>query len=256
MSIINADIKEFLEEKADQYNNPNFIEYDPICVPHQYELKEDIEISGFLTATIAWGKRKMIINNALRLMELMGKSPYDFIMSHRDHHLDRFDGFVHRTFNCTDARYFMKALKHIYLNRGGLEMVFSTSTTQFSTQPAIHEFRKEFFSLSHPYRTTKHISDPAKGSVAKRLNMYLRWLIRSDNRGVDFGIWKSVTPAQLSCPIDVHSGNVARKLGLITRRQNDVVTLKELDLNLRKMDAEDPVKFDYALFGLGVFENF
>ncbi|MFP4367241.1 MAG: TIGR02757 family protein [Bacteroidales bacterium] len=256
MNIIKTDIKEFLEEKADQYNNPDFIESDPISVPHRFELKEDIEISGFLTATIAWGNRKMIIKNALRLMELMGNSPYDFIMSHKDHHLDRFDSFVHRTFNCTDARYFMKALKHIYLNQGGLEKVFAGSTTQFSTQPAIHEFRKVFFSLDHPLRTTKHISDPAKGSVAKRINMYLRWMVRSDNRGVDFGIWKSITPSRLSCPIDVHSGNVARKLGLITRRQNDAAALKELDTNLRLMDAEDPVKFDFALFGLGVFEKF
>ncbi len=250
------ELKQFLDEKADKYNQPDFIALDPISVPHQFHLKEDIEISGFLTATIAWGNRKMIIKNALRLMGLMGNSPFDFIMSHKDYHLDRFDNFVHRTFNGTDAKYFIKALRHIYHSQGGLEKIFSTYTTQFSTQPAIHEFKKEFFSLNPPARTTKHISDPVKGSVAKRLNMFLRWMIRNDNHGVDFGLWRSITPGQLSCPIDVHSGNVARKLGLITRKQNDATSLKELDSNLRQMDKTDPVKYDFALFGLGIFERF
>lgn len=249
------ELKEFLDEKANQYNHPDFIDSDPIYIPHQYALKEDIEISGFLTATIAWGNRKMIIKSGLRLMELMGNSPYDFIMSHKDSHLNRFDNFVHRTFNGTDAKYFMKALKHIYKNKGGLEGIFSGSTSEFSTQPAIHEFKKEFFSLNHPMRTTKHISDPAKGSAAKRINMYLRWLIRRDNKGVDFGLWKSISPGQLSCPIDIHSGRVARKLGLLTRKQNDSAALKELDSNLRQMDKTDPVRYDFALFGLGVFEK-
>ncbi len=249
------ELKEFLDEKADQYNHPDFIETDPIFIPHQYELKEDIEISAFLTATIAWGNRKMIIGNALRLMELMGNSPYDFVMSHQNHHLNRFDNFVHRTFNGIDAKYFIKALRHIYLNKGGMEKIFSVSTSNSSTQPAIHEFRKEFFSLDHPQRTTKHVSDPVRGSAAKRINMFLRWLIRSDNKGVDFGIWKSISPGQLSCPIDIHSGNVARKLGLITRKQNDAAALSELDSRLRQMDKADPARYDFALFGLGVFEK-
>lgn len=256
MNYSGTDIKEFLDEKADRYNRPDFIESDPISVPHQYESKEDIEISGFLTATIAWGSRKMIIKNALRLMELMGNSPYDFIMNFSDSHLEGLDNFVHRTFNDIDVKYFMKALRHIYLEYGGLERVFSEYTTENSTQPAIHEFKKIFFSLGHPQRTKKHISDPSSGSVAKRINMFLRWVVRQDNRGVDFGIWNSIGPHQLSCPIDLHSGNVARKLGLITRRQNDTKTLAELDANLRKMDATDPVKYDFALFGLGIFEKF
>lgn len=250
------ELKQFLEEKVDQYNNPGFIGSDPISIPHQYSLKEDIEISAFLTAIIAWGTRKMIIRNASVMMDLMDNSPYDFVMNYKEQYLDRFNSFVHRTFNGIDAKYFIRALNHIYKNHGGIEKVFARYTTENSTQPAIHEFRKLFFSLDHPQRTTKHISDPAKGSVAKRINMYLRWVIRKDNRGVDFGIWKSISPGQLSCPVDIHSGRVARKLGLITRKQNDALALRELDLNLRKMDAEDPVKYDYALFGLGVFENF
>ncbi len=256
MKIDGVDIKEFLDEKSQRYNNPDFIECDPISVPHRYTLKEDIEIAGFLTATIAWGRRETIIRNALRLMDLMGDSPFDFIMNHREHHLEGFDRFVHRTFNGDDAKYFIKALRHIYSQKGGIEKLFSLFSTPGSTQPAIHQFKKEFFSLAYPCRTKKHISDPACGSAAKRVNMYLRWMIRRDRRGVDFGIWKSLSPAQLSCPLDIHSGNVARKLGLLTRRQNDAVALNELDACLRKMDREDPVKYDFALFGLGVFEGF
>jgi uncharacterized protein (TIGR02757 family) len=253
---IPADIKEFLEEKASQYNNPVFIESDPVSVPHGYTSKEDIEISGFLTAVIAWGNRAVIIRNARRLMELMDNAPYDFIRNHTTADLGRFSSFVHRTFNGDDAGYFIRALKHIYLEKGGLERIFSLHTTETSTQNAIHEFRKEFFSLDHPQRTTRHISDPAKGSAAKRINMFLRWVVRRDNRGVDFGLWRSISPARLSCPVDIHSGNVARKLGLITRKQNDALALKELDTRLREMDANDPVKYDFALFGLGVFEKF
>jgi uncharacterized protein (TIGR02757 family) len=256
LTIISPEIKGFLDEMVDKYNNPEFIDSDPICLPHQYELKEDIEISGFLAATIAWGNRTMIIKNAFKLMNLMGNSPYDFIMNHKENHLDRFDGFVHRTFNQIDLVYFIKALKNIYLNKGGLETVFSNSTTECSTQPAIHAFRNEFFSLPHKDRTTKHVSDPAKGSAAKKINMFLRWMTRVDDKGVDFGIWKSISPHQLSCPLDVHSGNVARKLGLLTRNLNDAKAVDELDGYLRQMDKNDPVKYDFALFGLGVFEKF
>ena len=256
MNSISPEIKEFLDEMVDKYNNPAFIESDPISIPHQYELKEDIEIAGFLAATIAWGNRMMIIKNANKLMNLMGNSPYDFIMSHNESHLNRFEGFVHRTFNPIDLVYFIKALKHIYLHKGGLETVFAKSATELSTQPAIHEFKREFFSLPHPIRTIKHVSDPAKGSAAKKINMFLRWMIRDDDRGVDFGIWKSISPCQLSCPLDVHSGNVARKLGLLSRKLNDSKALDELDCHLRQMDKNDPVKYDFALFGLGVFEKF
>jgi len=256
LNSISPEIKEFLDEMVDKYNNPAFIESDPISIPHQYELKEDIEIAGFLAATIAWGNRMMIIKNANKLMNLMGNSPYDFIMNHKESHLNRFEGFVHRTFNPIDLVYFLKALKHIYLNEGGLETVFTKSVTEFSTQSAIHEFKQVFFSLPHPDRTIKHVSDPAKGSAAKKINMFLRWMIRKDDHGVDFGIWNSISSSQLSCPLDVHSGNVARKLGLLSRKLNDSKALEELDGNLRQMDKNDPVKYDFALFGLGVFEKF
>jgi len=249
-------LKEFLEAKVIEYNNPKFIESDPIQIPHQFSLKEDIEISAFLTATIAWGNRKMIIKNAQKMMNLLGNSPYDFIMNHKELHSDDFDNFVHRTFNVTDFNFFIKSLKNIYQNHNGLESVFSKHAENDSIQNAIHHFKKVFFEIEHPIRTQKHISDPLKNSAAKRINMFLRWMVRNDNAGVDFGIWKTLSPAQLSCPLDVHSGNVARKLGLLSRKQNDAKALFELDTNLRKMDSEDPVKYDFALFGLGVFEKF
>lgn len=251
-----TELKDFLDSKVLQYNNPKFIESDPIQIPHQFYLKEDIEIAGFLTATIAWGNRKMIIKNANRMMTLMGNSPYDFVINHKEHHLDNFEGFVHRTFNSEDFKYFIKALKNIYNNHNGLESIFNKYVNSTSIQPAIHEFKSIFYSIKHPIRTQKHISDPFKGSSAKKINMMLRWFIRNDNAGVDFGIWKSLSPSILSCPLDVHSGNVARKLGLLKRMQNDAKALIELDTSLRKLDTDDPVKYDFALFGLGVFEGF
>jgi len=250
------ELKAFLDEKVIQYNTPDFIQSDPISIPHEYTLKEDIEISGFLAATIAWGNRKMIVKNANRMMDLLGNSPYDFVMNHKEHHLEQLDGFVHRTFNSIDFVHFIKALKHIYTNHNGLENVFQSNATDVSLQPAIHQLKRLFFEIEHPGRTTKHISDPLRGSAAKRINMYLRWMIRKDDSGVDFGLWKNISPSILSCPLDVHSGNVARKLGILTRKQNDAKALAELDTNLLKMDPSDPVKYDFALFGLGVFEKF
>jgi uncharacterized protein (TIGR02757 family) len=250
------DIKSFLDEKVSQYNSPAFIESDPISIPHAFSLKEDIEIAGFLVATISWGNRKMILRNGFGMMKLMENSPYDFVMNHCENDLNVLDRFVHRTFNSVDLSYFVRSLRHIYGQHGGLENIFATYATENSTQPAIHNLKRIFFSLPHQARTTKHIADPATGSSAKRINMFLRWMVRNDNKGVDFGIWKSLSPHQLSCPLDLHSGNVARKLGLISRSQNDAKALAELDSNLRRMDKNDPVKYDFALFGLGVFENF
>ncbi len=250
------ELKEFLDEKVALYNHPNFIESDPIQIPHQFNLKEDIEISGFLTATIAWGNRKMIINNAKRMMDLMGNSPYDFVMNHKDYHLDNLEPFVHRTFNGNDFKTFILALQNLYKNHGGLETFFTNNQQESSMQAAISGFKKHFFEVNHLPRTTKHVSDPLQGSAAKRINMYLRWMVRQDNIGVDFGIWKNINSSALSCPLDVHSGNVARKLGLLTRKQNDGKALFELDTELRKLDPNDPVKYDFALFGLGVFEGF
>ena len=251
-----SELKDFLDEKVLQYNTLDFIESDPVQIPHLFSLKEDIEIAGFLSATIAWGNRKMIINNSHRMMDLMGNSPFDFVMSHTENDLERLETFVHRTFNGIDFACFIRSIQHIYTNHGGLEAVFSKHQETHSMQKSIHEFKKVFFEVPHQYRTQKHISDPLNNSAAKRINMYLRWMIRQDNKGVDLGIWKSISTASLSCPLDVHSGNVARKLAILTRKQNDGKALSELDLKLREFDAKDPVKYDFALFGLGVFEGF
>ena len=256
MELNYSELKEFLDEKVELYNHPNFIESDPIQIPHRYSLKEDIEIAGFLSATIAWGNRKMIISNAKKLMELMGNTPFDFVMSHTKKDLDTLQQFVHRTFNGEDCKTFVMALQNIYQNHQGLEAVFAQNQTDQSMQESISKFKSLFFEIPHSYRTQKHISDPLNNSAAKRLNMWLRWNCRQDQKGVDLGIWKSIPSSKLSCPLDVHSGNVARKLGLLTRKQNDGKALSELDTNLRLLDPQDPVKYDFALFGLGVFENF
>lgn len=247
------ELKEFLDEKAMQYNRPEFIETDPIRIPHKYSLKEDIEISGFLTSTIAWGNRKMIIRNAERLTEQMGNSPFDFVMEAKEKEIEN---FVHRTFNLIDLQFFLESLRNIYLQHGGMEGIFRTHATEKSLQPAISAFKRVFFEIEHPKRTTKHVSDPVKGSAAKRINMFLRWMVRKDPNGVDLGIWDSISPSLLSCPLDVHTGRVARKLKLIERNANDARALLELDQNLRKLDPKDPVRYDFALFGLGVFEGF
>ncbi|QHI35571.1 hypothetical protein IMCC3317_09170 [Kordia antarctica] len=250
-----TELKAFLDEKVIEYNQPKFVESDPIQIPYQFQQKEDIEIAAFLTATIAWGNRTMINRNAKRMMKLLGNTPYDFVMNHTEEDLESLESFVHRTFNGTDFKFFIKALKNIYENHGGLEAVFTT-TNEARMQNTISQFKEIFFSIPHPERTRKHVSDPNKGSAAKRINMFLRWMVRNDNTGVDFGIWKTLSPSQLSCPLDVHSGNVARKLGILKRKQNDGKALLELDTALRKLDPNDPVKYDFALFGLGVFEKF
>uniref|UniRef100_UPI00404A6EAD TIGR02757 family protein n=1 Tax=Flavobacterium sp. TaxID=239 RepID=UPI00404A6EAD len=255
MGLTIEELREFLDAKVNEFNTVNFIEPDPISVPHRYSRKEDIEIASFLASSIAWGNRKMITKNGHRMMDLLGDSPYDFVMSHQEHQLERLETFVHRTFNGQDFKYFIKALKHVYLVHGGLESIFTKYQTENSLQPAIHELNRIFFEIEHPQRTRKHVADPMKGSVAKRINMNLRWLCRKDSKGVDFGIW-DISPAKLSCPLDVHSGNVARKLGLLNRKNNDLKALEELDTSLRQLDPIDPVKYDFALFGLGIFEGF
>ncbi|WP_378188223.1 TIGR02757 family protein [Aquimarina sp. W85] len=250
------DLKEFLDQKSFYYEQPDFITTDPIQVPHRYTNKKDIEISGFLTATISWGNRKSILKNAHRMMDLMGNDPYNFVMYHTDVDLTKLNGFVHRTFNAIDFAYFIKALQALYNTHGDMESFYSQFARHENLNYAIHEFKKEFFALPHPDRTQKHVSDPLKNSAAKRIHMFLRWMVRSSKGGVDFGIWKTIPPKILSCPLDVHSGNVARKLGLLNRKQNDGKALSELDESLRYLCPEDPVKYDYALFGLGVFEKF
>ncbi|PWL39251.1 TIGR02757 family protein [Flagellimonas aquimarina] len=254
--MIKSDLKDFLDEKVEQYNNPKFLEDDPLQIPHLFSKKEDIEISGFLTATIAWGNRKSIIKNASRLIELLDNAPYDFVLNHTETDFEKLTPFVHRTFNGLDLQYFIQSLQNIYANHGGLESIFVQNQEKDSLQSAISKFKEVFFEIPHQTRTMKHVSDPNKGSAAKRINMFLRWMVRNNNTGVDFGIWKKLNPSQLSCPLDVHSGNVARKLKLLKRKQNDAKALAELDRNLRKLDPKDPVKYDFALFGLGVFEKF
>lgn len=250
------EIKSFLDEKVQEFNNPSFIESDPISIPHNYTLKEDIEISGFLTATIAWGNRKSILQSARKLMEIMGNNPYDFILNVRKERLNKIN-FVHRTFNSQDLVCFIIGLRNIYQNHGGLQQVFESNASEESLQLSITSLKQLFFSNNSSPRSQKHISDPLKGSSAKRLNMMLRWFVRKDHQGVDFGIWNGILkPSQLSLPLDVHTGNIARKLGLLTRKQNDAKALIEIDAVLRSFDPSDPVKYDFALFGLGALDKF
>ena len=250
------ELKEFLDEKAEFYQQKEFIQTDPIIIPHEYDNKLDIEISGFLISVISWGNRKSIINSGYKIINLLEYSPYDFIMNHSDQDLKRIKGSIHRTFNSEDLIYFIKSLKNIYTNYNGLEGIISNKKNGDNLQERISIFKKIFFELDSPERTKKHLPDPLNGSAAKRFNMFLRWMVRSNNKGIDFGIWNSISASQLSCPLDIHTGNTARKLGLLKRNQNDSLAVNELDLKLRKMDKNDPVKYDFALFGLGVNEKF
>ena len=254
MKILN--LKEFLNLKANQYNNPDFIKDDPIQIPHLFNKKEDIEISGFLTSSIAWGNRKYIIKSSKKIMSLLENNPYDFVINHKESDLKNLIKYVHRTFNGYDLIQFISSLKHIYQNHGGLEEIFSKNIRDNSLHYSIHNFKKVFFEIEHLPRTKKHVSDPYKGSASKRINMFLRWMVRKDKKRVDFGIWKSIDQKFLSCPLDIHSGNVARNLGILKRKQNDHKAVKELDNNLRSFDSNDPSKYDFALFGIGVFEKF
>ncbi|MBN1986197.1 MAG: TIGR02757 family protein [Prolixibacteraceae bacterium] len=250
------DVKEFLDEKADKYNQPFFIQTDPIQIPKNFSDKEDIEIAGFLTATIAWGSRTAIIKNAMKLMQLLNFQPYNFILNSSDEEHKTLGKFVHRTFNGNDCRYFIRSLQNIYKNHNGLQAVFEKGfQNEKSVKSALEYFYSVFFEPEGE-RTRKHVSNVARGASAKRLNMYLRWMIRNDNRGVDFGIWNGIPVSELMLPLDVHTGNVARKLGLLQRKQNDWKAVEEVTQTLRTLNANDPVKYDFALFGLGAFEKF
>ncbi len=256
MELSKKDLKDFLDLKVETYNNKKFVESDPIQIPHSYSKKEDIEIAGFLSATIAWGSRSMIIKNSKKMMEIMENTPYDFVLNHSKKELKSINSFVHRTFNSIDFQYFITSLQNIYKNHKGLESMLKPTKNDTNYQNSIANFKAIFFELPHQVRTEKHISNPLKNSAAKRIHMFLRWMVRNDSRGVDFGLWETHSPALLSCPLDVHSGNVARKLGLLNRKQNDWKAVFELDSKLREFDKNDPVKYDFALFGLGVFEKF
>jgi uncharacterized protein (TIGR02757 family) len=251
-------IREFLRAKSSLYNQPAFIGTDPIQIPHRFTRKEDIEISAFLAAVIAWGQRRTIINNANRLMTLMDETPHDFILNFQEKDLKPFEKFVHRTFNGDDCLAFLHALQRIYRSDGGLEEVFATALIGEKSNPGrgLSRFKSVFLSGDHLPRTRKHLPDPLQGSAAKRMNMYLRWMVRRDDTGVDFGIWNTISPASLYIPLDVHTARVARKLGILQRPQDDWKAVIELTQNLRKIDPADPARLDFALFGLGAFEKF
>lgn len=248
------DIKAFLDEKYYHYNHFDFIELDPICIPHQFSKKEDIEIAAFFAATLAWGNRKTIIRNARQLMLWMDEAPHDFILHHSKKDLKPFEKFVHRTFNGIDCLFFISALKHIYIEHGGLEMAFMAKPgdEDQSLKNNIMQFRSRFLESKHLLRSEKHLSNPQQKSSAKRLCMYLRWMVRQDQKGVDFGIWKNISAADLCLPLDVHTGNVSRSLGLLARTQNDWQAVAEITEVLKTFDPLDPIKYDFALFGIGV----
>ncbi|MBW8362084.1 MAG: TIGR02757 family protein [Kaistella sp.] len=250
------DLKDFLDEKADLYNNRSFIENDPISIPHRFDLKQDIEIAGFLTATISWGNRKSIINDAEKMMEIMEDAPYDFIRNVSEKDLSFLeDKSIHRTFTGEDFRAFILHLKRIYAENDTLENLFEVKQGEENFYHSLERFR-QFFIGEDPHRSRKHVSSTYKNSSAKRLMMFLRWMVRKDSRGVDFGIWPIIDQKYLSVPLDVHTGNISRKLSIIHRKQNDWKTVEEMDAVLRKWDASDPAKYDFALFGLGVSGDF
>jgi uncharacterized protein (TIGR02757 family) len=246
-------LKELLDHKFLEYNTPGFIVNDPVSIPHRFFLKQDIEISGFLSATIAWGNRKSIVSNANRLVALTGNSPHDFLLTAKPKDFKPFLQFVHRTFNGDDCLFFLSSLQNIYRTYDSLEPLFITMN-QDGAEHAISRFREIFLSTVHLKRSEKHIANPQAGSAAKRINLFLRWMVRSDTRGVDFGIWKSIDPKMLVCPLDIHSGRVARNLGLLRRSQNDWKAAMELTEALSKFDPADPVKYDFALFGMGIYQ--
>lgn len=249
-------LKSFLDEKTEKFNQPGFIEFDPISIPHAFSKKQDIEISGLFAAVLAWGQRKTIIRKCQELMAQMDDAPYDFIRNHQESDLRRFTEFRHRTFNPTDALYFIEALHSLYKDHHSLEDAFFTSTHDETVEKGLIQFNQKFFALpDSPHRTRKHLPTPERKSTCKRINMYLRWMVRSDNKGVDFGLWKKIKPAQLICPCDLHVDRVARTLKIIKRKQTDWLTALELTANLRRLDPTDPVKYDFALFGLGVEEG-
>lgn len=252
-------LKDFLDQKVAQYNQPDFIPNDPISIPHRFSKKQDIEISGFIAAILAWGQRKTIINKCLELFQLMDNAPHDFLLNHEESDLKSFLNFKHRTFNDIDTLYFIHFLSWFYQTHESLEDAFLIGQTGKvdSMESTLTQFHKFFFSLENaPNRTKKHIATPVRKAACKRINMYLRWMVRSDERGVDFGLWKKISPAQLICPCDLHVDRVGRKLGLITRKQTDWQTALELTEKLREFDPTDPVKYDFALFGLGIEEKF
>jgi uncharacterized protein (TIGR02757 family) len=244
---------------VNEYNHPSFIKADPISVPHRFSKKQDIEIAGLFAAVFAWGNRTTIIQKSLELMQLMDNAPHDFCLNHKPSDLKKLLHFKHRTFNATDLLYFIRFLDDHYQHHDSLEDAFidPSGAGKEKVKHSLTVFYDRFFSLEDaPQRTRKHIASPEKNSTCKRLNMYLRWMVRKDDKGVDFGLWKSISPAALICPIDLHVSRVAKRFGLVNRSQNDWTTAMELTKALRKLDKLDPVKYDFALFGLGAIEKY
>lgn len=255
--IPSGEIKAFLEEKYLQYNNPSFIISDPVSIPHLFTERRDREISGFLTAAIAWGRRDLILRSSRLMIELLDNTPFDYVRYASVSDLSRLTQFVHRTYNGTDFIYFIKGLRHIYSYYDSMEEVILEGMKENgSVKDGLSHFKTVFFTLPHAARNEKHFADVMRGASGKRLNMFLRWMVRKDNNGVDFGIWDKIDPAMLYIPLDLHSGNTARRLGLLTRKMNDWKAVEELTEVLREFDPSDPVKYDFALFGIGVNEKF
>lgn len=251
------ELRIFLDEKVRQYNQADFfLEDDPIQIPHRFQQRADIEISAFFAAILAWGQRPTIIRNARRLMTFMDHAPAEYILQHQPSDRQAMAGFVHRTFNFEDLQFFLARLQRIYREYGSMEDLFLVEDGEDNMKFAIHRFREAFLGDESPVRSRKHLSDPLRNSACKRLNMFLRWMVRGKDEKVDFGLWDRLSPSLLSCPLDVHSGRVARKLGLLQRPANDWKAVEELDKNLRKLNPEDPSRYDFALYGLGVFEKF
>ncbi len=245
------DLKELLDAKAQQYERPDFITDDPIQIPHRFHKKEDIEIAGFLTAIIAWGQRPSILRSANNILGFLDHSPHEYLLNASKKDLIQFPHFVHRTFNLEDLTYFLTRLQEIYRREGGLETKMQLQNSECVAQ-MLSRFKQDFFSVKHQKRSEKHLADPLKSSSAKRLNMFLRWMVRPNNKGVDFGIWNNIKPSQLMMPLDVHTGTIGRKIELLDRKQNDWKAVEELTNNLIEFDSEDPIKYDFALFGMGV----
>jgi uncharacterized protein (TIGR02757 family) len=253
------DLKLFLNKKVKQYNHPDFIAADPICIPHTFSKKQDIEIAGFFAAIFAWGNRATIINKSRELMQLMHNAPHDFVLHHTKKDLQRLEGFKHRTFNTTDLLYCIEFFKSHYITDASLETAFTKwiHKKDATIENGLNGFYNYFFSLPDvPERTRKHIASPLKKSSCKRLNMYLRWMVRNDNKGVDFGIWKNIAPSQLIIPLDVHVARVAKQLNILQAKQSDWQAALELTEYLRTLDKHDPVKYDFALFSIGVLEKY
>jgi uncharacterized protein (TIGR02757 family) len=251
-------LKHFLDSKVTLYNQPSFIEKDPISIPHSFTKKQDIEISGLFAAVLAWGNRTTIINNCKKLVELMDNKPHDFILHHKDTDLKPLLHFAHRTFNTTDLLYFIHFLQYHYSRHNSLEDAFVAGRfyKEPSAEQALIYFHNYFFSIEHPSRTRKHIATPERNSACKRLNMYLRWMVRKDNKGVDFGIWNKIKPAQLVCPLDVHVARVAERLGLLENVKSNWTNAIMLTRRLKELNPGDPAIYDFALFGLGMAERF